>query len=129
MDAGTKEIFKTQRSSVDRSGYKSELKYPLYRTLLVTAIISIVVFSSLISQHSDFSDLKNGMISVLFGACMVAAINLASLAIAVFWKHVLGTQFVEGFHRTLLAIYFLPLCFAVIFIAVIFVSLVVDVTS
>ena len=39
------------------------------------------------------------------------------------------TQFVEGFHRTLLAIYFLPLCFAVIFIAVIFVSLVVDVTS
>lgn len=84
---------------------------------------------ALIDGAAAFSNIKIGAISFAMGICLVAAIHVVSLIVAVLWKYLLGVKLIEGFHRTLTAVYFLPLSVAVIFIAVASISLLINIST
>lgn len=129
MGSRFREILASPSSRLNDAEVDIVTKYPIFRTIAVLAVFSLFAFSSFIGANPEFSTSKSGLISVLIGVFSVLAINIVSLTFAVVWKYLLGVALVEGFHRTLLAIYFLPISIAVIFLSIVFIGSIVESTN
>ena len=95
-----------------------QYQYPYIRTLIVLAILSAFSFSSNVGNVDDYSLTELGIISFISGAVMVGALNAASLVLALLWKFISASNLENSFKRVLVALYFVPMCIALIWVAI-----------